>query len=276
MRNLFIILFILAVVTLACKKEQNYQLDRPESIIWNPVTETYLISNVGSGTILSLQDKFLFNIFNQSKLEAPKGLAILDNVLYVADVTRVVGLDLETGKQVFKQAIPDAVFLNDVAADNEKSIYVSDSRSNFIVRIIPSTGLTEFFRHPELVSPNGLFVAAQDDETYLYVVSMEADTPIQKLNLFSKEFSAIPNFKLTRADGITREPDGSWLISSWADSTVYKFSPDWSEQSHLQKTYQSPADIFYSIENKELAIPHMQTNTITFISEDKSSQIENK
>ncbi|MFO7659303.1 MAG: hypothetical protein R6V77_00135 [Candidatus Cloacimonadaceae bacterium] len=276
MRKLILALMILTAVTLSCKKEQSYQLDRPESIIWNPVNETYLISNVGSGTILSLQDKFLFNIFNQSKLEAPKGMAILDNVLYVADVTRVVGLDLETGKQVFEQAIPDAVFLNDVAADNEKSIYVSDSRSNFIVRIVPSTGLTEFFRHPDLVSPNGLFVAAQDSVNLLYIVSMEADTPIRILNFFSKEFTAVPNYKLTRADGITRDQEGSWLISSWADSTVYKFSPDWSEQSHLQKTYQSPADIFYSIENNELAIPHMQTDMITFISEDKSTQVENK
>lgn len=276
MRKIFIILFIIAAITLSCKKEQNYQLDRPESIIWNPVTETYLISNVGSGTILSLQDKFLFTIFNRSKLEAPKGMAILDNTLYVADVTRVVGLDLKTGKQVFEQEIPDAVFLNDVAADDDKSVYVSDSRSNFIVRIVPSTGLTEFFKHPDLVSPNGLLVASQNGENLLYIVSMEADTPIRRLNLLTKELTSVPRHRLTRADGITREPDGSWLISSWADSTVYKFSPDWSEKSRLQNTYQSPADIFYSVENNELAIPHMQTNMITFVSKDTSTQVENK
>lgn len=276
MRKLILALMILTAVTLACNKEQNYQLDRPESIIWNPITQTYLISNVGSGTILSLQDKFLFNIFNRSRLQAPKGMAILDNTLYVADVTRVVGLDLKTGEQVFALEIPDAAFLNDVASDHDKSVYVSDSHSNFIVRVVPSTGLTEFFRHPDLISPNGLHVASRDDGNYLYVVSMEADMPIQKLNLFSKEFTVIPNVRLTRADGITRDAEGNWLISSWADSTVYKFSPDFSEQSRLQNTYQSPADIFYSIDNKELAIPHMQTNTITFVSEEKSTRVENK
>ncbi len=276
MRKLILALMILTAVTLACKKEQNYQLDRPESIIWNPVTQTYLISNVGSGTILSLQDKFLFNIFNRSKLEAPKGMAILDNILYVADVTRVVGLDLKTGKQTFEKAIPDAVFLNDVTADDDRSIYVSDSRSNFIVRVVPETGFTEFFRNPKLVSPNGLFYAKQADKDLLYIVSMEADTPILILNLFSKELTEVPDHKLTRADGITRDLEGNWLISSWADSTVYKFSPDFSELSRLQNTYQSPADIFYSIENKELAIPHMQTNMITFVSEEKSTRVENK
>lgn len=276
MRKLIIILMILAAVTLSCKKEQNYQLDRPESIIWNPLTQTYLISNVGSGTILSLKDKFTFDVFNQSKLDAPKGMAILNSTLYVADVTRVVGLDLKTGKQVFEQAVPDAEFLNDVTSDNVKSIYISDSRSNFIVRIVPSTGLTEFFRHPDLVSPNGLFYAKMADKDLLYIVSMEADTPIRILNFFTKELTSIPNYLLTRADGITREPDGSWLISSWADSTVYKFSPDFQTRSQLQQKYQSPADIFYSIENHELAIPQMQLNLIQFINTSDSTRVNKK
>lgn len=270
MRITIIFLMLITAFGLSCKKEQSFQLDRPESIIWNPLTETYLISNVGSGTILSLRDKFTFDVFNQSKLDSPKGMAILDNVLYVADVTRVVGFDLKTGKQTFEQAIPDAVFLNDVTADNDKSIFVSDSRSNFIVRIVPETGLTEFFRNPELVSPNGLFYARQDNKDLLYIVSMEADTPIRTLDLFSKELTAVPIHKLTRADGITREPDGSWLISSWADSTVYKFSPDFKTSSRLQQKYQSPADIFYSMENHELAIPQMQLNLIQFIKTEES------
>jgi len=276
MRITIIFLMLITAFTLSCQKENHLEFNRPESVIWNPVTQSYLISNAGSGYILSMKDKVEFSVFNRAKLKSPKGMAILGNTLYVADVTRVVGFDLHSGKKTYELEIPDAIFLNDVAASDSNSIYISDTHKSVIIRVVPSTNLTEYFRSDELQNPNGIYYLREGATELLYINSLRSDAPVQVLNLFTRKFITLPNTVVPMADGITRDAAGSWLVSSWADSTVYKFSPDFSVRSQLKEHYRSPADIFYSIENQELAIPLMQLNNVDFIIIDDSEQEDKK
>lgn len=275
MRRVIIILFLLSSLTLSCKKENPYLLNRPESVIWNPATQSYLISNVGSGFILSLKDKQDFSIFNKANLDGPKGMAILGNNLYVADITRVVGFDLTTGEKTYEQKVPNASFLNDVTASDDKIIYVSDSDQSFIVMLNVVDKKMEIFEHENLIKPNGLYFLKTDKETLLYIVSMKNDTPIKVLNLGTEDLTDIPHTEMTRADGITRDKMGDWLISSWADSTVYKYSPDFLMRSTIKEKYQSPADIFYNPITDELAIPQMQLDIVNFITIEDSLEKSN-
>jgi sugar lactone lactonase YvrE len=276
MRNLIIILLVLSAFNLSCKKDSPYHIRKPESVVWNPVTQTYLISNAGSGIILSLKNKFEFFVFNKAKLVSPKGMAIQGNTLYVADLNRVVGFDLKKGKKTYELDIPGARFLNDVAAAPDNTIYISDTETNSIVILDPATNKLDFFRHKDLSRPNGLYFIRQDGTDFLYICSFRPNAPVQLLNLKTRELTSIPKTETTNADGITRETDGSWLVSSWADSTVYKYSPDFSVRSSLQDKYRSPADIFYSLENKELAIPEFETNLIKFISQADTTTTKKK
>lgn len=43
-------------------------------------------------------------------LDAPKGLTIVDAVLYVSHIDGVIGFNLENGKKVFEFKIPNATF----------------------------------------------------------------------------------------------------------------------------------------------------------------------
>src|SRR5258708_18813741 len=61
------------------------------------------------------------------KLDAPKGTAIANGTLYVADLTVVRQFDLKTGAQKADIKIPGALFLNDVAAGADGTVYVSDT-----------------------------------------------------------------------------------------------------------------------------------------------------
>ena len=62
-------------------------------------------------------------------LHAPKGMALVKGVLYVADITALVSIDFNTGKILEKYQVEGAVALNDVTADGAGTVYVSDSRA---------------------------------------------------------------------------------------------------------------------------------------------------
>src|SRR5439155_18120539 len=64
---------------------------------------------------------------NKVKLDAPKGMAIAQGVLYVADLTNVRKFDLKTGAPKGDIPIAGSTFLNDMTAAADGKVYVSDS-----------------------------------------------------------------------------------------------------------------------------------------------------
>jgi DNA-binding beta-propeller fold protein YncE len=274
LRKTILLLLIISAFLLGCPKKDPYKIQKPESVVWSPVTKTYLISNAGSGIILSLIDKYKFEIFNKFKLISPKGMAIHQNTLYVADVYRVVGLDLKTGKKTFLHKFPKSSFLNDVDTSPDGKVYVSDTQNNLLYILTPATDKVETIRDKALYRPNGLYYVKLDGAENLYIASFQPKAKIQVLNLKTKTITSLPGTEVPLADGITREIDGSWLVSSWGDSLIYKFSPDFTVRSSFYEKYRSPADIFYSKENKELAVPHFETNQVSFITQVDSTMAD--
>ena len=51
---------------------------------------------------LSADGKVIHQKFQKGILNAPKGLAVVKDVVYVADVNRVVGFNARSGEQVFE------------------------------------------------------------------------------------------------------------------------------------------------------------------------------
>lgn len=68
-------------------------------------------------------------------MDAPKGLAIHKDLLYVADINSVSIIDIITGNEVDRVAVPGSVFLNDVAVDDNGVVYVSDTRESKIYEL---------------------------------------------------------------------------------------------------------------------------------------------
>src|SRR5688572_6732730 len=68
-------------------------------------------------------------------MHAPKGMAIVDKKMYVADITQVYVIDIKKDKIVKKIAWDSAKGLNDVTVDDKGIVYVSDSRTGKIWRI---------------------------------------------------------------------------------------------------------------------------------------------
>ena len=60
--------------------------------------------------------------------------------LYVADITDLVQIDIDSGKIIKRFNAPGSSFLNDVVADNQGNIYVSDTDTNTIYKLDTNPG----------------------------------------------------------------------------------------------------------------------------------------
>jgi len=91
-------------------------------------------------------------------LNAPTGLAMSGDTLYVADIDRLLSISIPDEKIVSVYAAPEeAPGFNDVAADPAGELYVSGSGSSTIYKLWEG-GLASWFSDPDILQANGLYV----------------------------------------------------------------------------------------------------------------------
>lgn len=140
MKHFFHILFLTCcVITQAAANQstpiwQQNGFEQPESALVDPTTGRIYISNIAGhpmdknakGHISQLNpDGSIVKRHWANGLNAPKGMAIIDNQLLVADIDQLRVFDLATGTQV-AELQADAIMLNDIAVDAAGNAYISD------------------------------------------------------------------------------------------------------------------------------------------------------
>jgi len=145
-------------------------LRTPESVLYHEADgEAYLLvaeiegegnQADGKGGIakLSLEGDIIDQNWARG-MNAPKGMGVLRNTLYVADLTEVLAVSLKTGQIMSRIPVADSVFLNDIAIDDGGTVYVSDTRTGKVHRIL-SDGAELFLEG--LKDPNGLYIDGDD------------------------------------------------------------------------------------------------------------------
>ena len=117
----------------------------PESVLYDPTADLYLVANINGNPAGTDDNGFISRVTPAGQvqtlkwidgasaavtLNAPKGMAIAGDTLYVADITAVRMFDRTTGQAKGSVNVPGATFLNDAAAGPDGSIYVTDSGLN--------------------------------------------------------------------------------------------------------------------------------------------------
>jgi sugar lactone lactonase YvrE len=242
----------------------------PESVLYDADADLYLVSNI-EGSALAVDDKAFISRLNPDgsldalkwidsaqpdvALDAPKGMAIANGVLYVADITYVRKFDKKTGKPLGSIAVPGADFLNDITVDAHGNLLVSNSGlttgftpsgNDAVYRIDPSEKVTPLIKTTELGRPNGLYASADG----VWVVSFGSGE-LYKLTDDGQrsEVQRLPKGSL---DGIVAF-DGGALVSSWEGSAIYRWSPSGAEE--LMSGLNAPADIGLDTKRKRVLIP---------------------
>jgi len=254
----------------------------PESALYDAEQDAYLVSNVngkpvdadGNGFISKVgtdgklvELKWIDGTKKDSTLNAPKGLGISGNLLYVADLTFVRLFDRKTGAPKGKLAVPGSTFLNDVAVASDGTIYVSDSgiklgKDGFeptgtdAVWEIKSGKVKKIFTDKEATHPNGLLA---DDAGGVWVVTFGSGELYHVTKDGKKEQAQkLPSGAL---DGIVRLSDGTLLISSWGASAVFRGAPGGTFEPIIPDV-KSPADIGYDTKRDVVLIPQMQADAL--------------
>ena len=144
--------------------ETTTELKTPESVIYDDKRDIIYVSNIngnpsekdGNGFISILDYKGnIKNLKWATNLNAPKGMAIYDDKLYVSDINQLVVIDIEKGEIIKKYDDPDAVFLNDVSACNNGMIFVSDTRTAKI-HVLENGEFKVWIEGKPFENPNGL------------------------------------------------------------------------------------------------------------------------
>src|SRR5262245_724911 len=141
-------------------------LAQPESVVKDPATGAIYVSNIagavmqkdGNGFIARLKpDGTIIERQWVRGLNAPTGLALHDRTLYVADVDELLEINAASGEILNRHPAEGAIFLNDVAVDQDGTVYVSDTPMNAIWRL--KDGVFEaWLANDALKWPNGLLV----------------------------------------------------------------------------------------------------------------------
>ena len=181
----------------------------------------YFISNVvgegsekdGDGYIAHLSpDGVITKRYWAAKLDAPKGMAVLDGALYATDIDNVVMFGVADGKRLGKVRIEGAKFLND-ATVWDGAIYVSDSGDAAIYRI--SDGAAELWLQDErLAGVNGLL--GEGDRMLVSTMTTGSLFSVTAEGVLTEIATGMEN-----ADGIGLVPGGGYLVSSWPGQIHY-------------------------------------------------------
>jgi len=256
-------------------------LATPESVFYDAQTDTYLVSNIfgapldkdnnGYVTELSpdgavLHAKLIEGGVNKVTLNAPKGLAVHDGLLYVADIDTVRLFDRKTGAPKGEVRISGATFVNDLAEGPDGRIYVTDSGLDakfgptgtdglYVIEPGKKPVLKTLVKGKNLERPNGLLVTADA----IYMVTFGA-ADLFKFDLKGRQQGTPTKLPTGSLDGIIAVGD-DFVISSWDGSALYRGK--FGETFRLVAgDLKAPADIGYDSKRGRVLVPHFQDNFV--------------
>lgn len=200
-------------------------------------------------------------------LNAPKGLRSFAGTLWVADIDEVVGIDITSAKENARIKIDGAIFLNDVAAGADGTVYVSDMLGNRIYAI--KDGKSSVFAEGEqLEYPNGLFAEGERLVVGGWGSKPAADFTtkvpgnLYSLDLKTKKKTLISKQPVGNLDGVEQEARGGYIVTDYLAGKLIQVAP--TGESRVIRTFKPGlADhTFLYAQGDVLIAPHMNENTV--------------
>lgn len=250
--------------------ETDSVLKVPESVLYDQQNKVLYVSNIdgepwgkdGKGFIskLSLDGKVIAKEW-VTGLNAPKGMGLYKNKLYVADLSEIVVIDIAKGVIVSRLKVTGANGLNDITIAANSMLSVSDSKNKMVY-----TFPVDFFKKLSLVldstdlkGPNGLLAY----NNLLYVLDAGSLYTYKSDKKTGKQFAKIIDGMDASTDGIENVAGNEFIVSSWS-GVVYYINTDGSKQILLDGRAQkiNSADIGFNHAERIVYIPTFWKNTV--------------
>ena len=253
----------------------------PESVRHDSVADIYMVSNINgppaekddNGFISRLspdgqveQLKWIDGAAEGVTLHAPKGMGIRGDTLYVADIDCVRRFVRTTGAPAGEICnFQGATFLNDIAVDQNGTLYVTDtglnpdfspSGSDAVWRFTPAGQTERIAQGERLGQPNG--IAFKDQNAFIVTFGTGE---IFQLGATGERLVVLPGDGNRQFDGIEFTPEGSYVYSSWGDSAVYQVDAVGATAVVLESV-ENPADIGYDATRSRVLVPLFTSNQV--------------
>ena len=227
----------------------------------------YISRLKGDGAVESL--KWIVGGTNGVQLDAPKGLALQGDTLWVADITRVRGFNRRTGAPVATIDVKGSKFLNDITVGAD-GLYVTDTGfegspkgieqtgPDRIYRIAPNRAVSIAIESDSLAGPNGI---TWDGGQGRFIVVPFAGNVIQAWAPGGKTTVPLGPTK-GQLDGVELLGENRLLVTSWADSSLFVFEN--GTATPVANGLPSPADIGVDTRRNRVAVPLLMENRVEF------------
>ena len=237
----------------------------PESVLFEPKENVLYISCINGGPSAENKNSYIAKVSPEGKvlnakftegLNSTKGLGLLNNKLYVTEMTAVAEIDLKSGKILNRYPVEGAVFLNDIAVDNKNAtVYISDSRTNKI-HALTNGKIRLILEGSPLKNNNGLLV--EDGQLLIG----NGDGSLLSMNIATGKISTIAQ-GMGGIDGIVALGGKKYIVSEWPGKVWYINSG--SNKLLLDSTKEkiNTADIEFNPKTKTLYVPNFYQNTVT-------------
>ena len=257
----------------------------PESVLHDTTQDIYFVSNINGSPTAKDNNGFISRVRPDGAVEnlkfieggksgvtlnAPKGLALWADTLWVADIDAVRAFNARTGATIDSVSLASlgAVFLNDIAVAPTGALYITDTGIRFddvgnvlhpgpdrVFRIGPDRKVTVAVRGDTLGRPNGI---ALDPVGKRFVIVEFGGRSLLAWKPEDKAPSVIAKGPGV-FDGVVIA-GGKILVSSWTDSTVSSYET--GQEVKVITGVPSPADIGYDGKRNRVLIPIFTGNRV--------------
>lgn len=249
-------------------------LSSPKSIVHDEVNDVYLVSNIEGAPFAADRRGFISKLSPDGKvidlkwiesgknkvlLNAPKGMAVSSDRLYVADIDIVRIFNRKTGAPIGYAKIPGATFLSGLTIAPDGRVLVSDtglvpgpgglerSDSDAVYAIGRDKKVRLIAKSKNLSGPNGLAPAGQR----MWVVSFGSGE-IYSIDTKGRT-NHVQQLPKGGLDGIVFVGEEA-LISSWMGNAIYRGKPG-GEFRPVVDDVRSPSGIAYDYKRGRLIVP---------------------
>jgi len=248
--------------------------NNPESVIYDASIDTLFVSNVNGSPVEKDGNGYISKILLDGTilkkqwiigLNAPKGLAIHDNTLYVSDIDTLVAIDIPSATITNTYKVDDAKFLNDVTATNQGEIFVSDTLLNRIHRLNDDQ-FNIWLESPELENPNGLHVEGENLILGAWGVmtdgfATEIPGHLKSISLQGKSITSLGGEPIGNLDGVESDGNNGYYVTDWIAGKLYQINKK-GNATLLLELEQGMADLEVILEQNLILLPMMKNDKV--------------
>lgn len=262
--------------------------DSPESAIYDAAQHVWFVSNIAgkpdakdhNGFISRLKEDgsvdslhFIKSGVGGAILDAPKGLALHGDTLWVADIDMGRAFDARTGRPLYSVDFAPfhALMLNGTAVGPDGRVYFTDTAIQTVNGQTKHVAPDKIFE----VGPNHQPSVAVQDSSMEGADGISWDATRGRFLVVGFTGKAITAWRpgassvehvttgVGQFDGCQVLPGGRALVSSWADSSLYVLSGT-SLRRVVSGVLPSPADLHVGENGTRVAIPLLNRNEVAF------------